>query len=54
MEKQEIFFACEEHVDIALDDYVNFEEKAPKIIEIKDENQKCSYCEKKAEYKIMA
>jgi len=49
-----IIFACLEHAELALDDYVNFEESAPQIIKFQDENQKCSYCDKNAEYEIMA
>lgn len=51
-EKSEKIYACFEHVDLALDDYVNFQEAAPQIITFKEE-EKCSYCTNKAEYIIM-
>ncbi|MFA9422135.1 MAG: CxxH/CxxC protein [Sedimentibacter sp.] len=54
MKEEKVIFACLEHAELALDDYVNFEEIAPQIIKIQDENQKCNYCEKNAEYKVMA
>jgi len=51
---EKIIFACLEHAELALDDYVNLEEMAPQILKIQDEKQKCSYCEKNAEYVIKA
>jgi CxxH/CxxC protein (TIGR04129 family) len=49
---EEIIFACMEHVEQAIDDYVNFQEVSPQLIKIKEE-QKCTYCSKNAEYIIM-
>lgn len=46
----EILYACREHVEIAIDDYVNEKEAAPQIIKV--QNQKCSYCKEDAEYEI--
>ena len=46
-------YACKEHAEIALDDFVNDEEKAPQILKVQEE-KKCSYCEKAAEYEITA
>ena len=43
-------FACREHVEIAIDDFVNEMESAPQITVVVDEV--CSYCNNKAEYKI--
>lgn len=54
MKKEKIIYACLEHAELALDDYVNSEEIAPQILKIHAENQKCSYCEKDAEYEVMA
>lgn len=54
MTNEKIIFACLEHAELALDDYVNSEEIAPQILKIQDENHKCSYCEKNAEYEVMA
>ena len=50
MGKETNIYACREHVEIAIDDFVNKKEIAPKIIKIK--NEKCSYCKEDAEYKI--
>ena len=50
-EKYEIIFACIDHVDQALDDYVNDKEAAPELIKTYEE-KKCSYCQKNAEYII--
>lgn len=43
-------YACDQHIEIALDDFVNKYEKAPEIFQVL--NHKCSYCEKKATYEI--
>jgi CxxH/CxxC protein (TIGR04129 family) len=54
MGENKILFACKEHIEVALDDYVNFEEKAPHMVVIKDEdNVVCSYCEQEAKYKLL-
>lgn len=53
MKEEYVIYSCLEHAELALDDFVNNEEKAPQIEKIQEEN-KCSYCEKAAEYKIEA
>lgn len=54
MIEDKILFACKEHIEVALDDYVNHEEKAPHMIVIEDENNSiCSYCEQEAKYKLL-
>ncbi len=54
MIEDKIIFACKEHIEAALDDFVNFEEKAPHMVAIEDENNViCRYCEKEANYKLM-
>ena len=40
--------ACRDHIEMALDDFVNKYETAPEII--LDSEKKCFYCEKKADY----
>ncbi|HOH69640.1 MAG TPA: CxxH/CxxC protein [Sedimentibacter sp.] len=50
-EKYEEIFACKDHADQALDDYVNKNEAAPELIKASEE-KKCSYCQKNAEYII--
>ena len=41
-------FTCEEHIDMAFDDFLTFNETFPVLSEIKYVN--CSYCEKPALY----
>ncbi len=54
MTENKILYACKDHIDVALDDYINCEENAPHMVEVSDENQiVCSYCEQKAKYSIM-
>lgn len=54
MVENKILYACKDHIDVALDDYINLEENAPYMVEISDENQVvCSYCEQKAKYKLL-
>lgn len=40
--------ACEEHMDMAFDDFLIENEVFPNLCEAADE--KCSYCDKKAKY----
>jgi CxxH/CxxC protein (TIGR04129 family) len=47
---ERIIHACEEHVDMAIDDYVNEFEEAPEVL--KDEVTQCHYCQHKAVYVI--
>jgi CxxH/CxxC protein (TIGR04129 family) len=54
MDEKKIIFACEEHIEIALDDFVNLEEKAPQMIKLSElENKKCNYCNNKSEYELL-
>ncbi len=50
MEKEILIYACREHVEIAIDDFVNKKEVAPQITKVQSE--KCSYCKEDAEYVI--
>ena len=50
-EMYEEIFACMEHVEQAIDDYVNSKEATPQLIKT-DKKEKCSYCKKNAEYII--
>ena len=43
-------YACEEHLDEAMDDIINEEETFPVIN--KCNNNQCTYCEKQGEYEI--
>lgn len=47
---EDTIFACREHIEIAIDDFVNETEEAPQIKLIS--NEICSYCSEKAEYEI--
>lgn len=54
MDHNKIIYACKEHIEIALDDYVNEEEKAPQMrIVSKESSANCCYCDKKAEYELL-
>lgn len=44
-----ISYCCEDHTDIAFDDFINCNETFPYLEKVTD-NEKCSYCEKKALY----
>ncbi len=44
------FFSCEEHIDMAIDDYVNYEGEAPEVL--RDSGHKCKYCDKVAVYVV--
>jgi len=51
--KNDKIYACDEHVDIALDDFVNESEIAPQLIKVQDaDKEKCSYCDNKAVYEV--
>jgi len=54
MTENKIIFACKDHIEIALDDFVNTEEKAPQMKIVSNENSiKCDYCEKESVYEIL-
>lgn len=46
----EIKYACEEHIDEAMDEVINEKETFPIISEVKD--KKCDYCSKKSCYEV--
>lgn len=50
MDKETIIYACLEHVEMAIDDFVNKAETAPEVQKI--QNEKCSYCKEEAQYEI--
>ena len=45
-----IKYACEDHIDEAMDEVINEEETFPIINKCK--GNQCSYCEKHSEYEI--
>ncbi|MBN2284846.1 MAG: CxxH/CxxC protein [Tissierellales bacterium] len=47
--KNEIY-ACEEHIDMAMDDFVNDNEAAPEVLSYAGE--KCNYCDRMAVYLV--
>lgn len=54
MSESKIIYACTEHIDIAIDDYVNSEEKAPEMkIVSEEQNKNCTYCIKRAKYVLL-
>ena len=52
MENKKVIYTCNEHVEIAIDDYINEcdDGKAPNIDRCSE--KVCNYCENIAEYKI--
>jgi CxxH/CxxC protein (TIGR04129 family) len=44
----ELIYACEDHIDLAIDDFLVKNETFPLLSEAKTGN--CSYCEKPAKY----
>lgn len=50
MHDKDIIYACNEHIEMAIDDFIYKYEEAPEIF--KDEDNKCSYCKENAKYKI--
>lgn len=47
-----IIYACEQHIDDAMDDIVNEYETFPLVAECN--NEKCQYCKEDSKYKIEA
>ncbi len=50
MNKDKIIYTCNEHIEIALDDFVNEVEEAPAMEKCEDKN--CDYCSNKSTYKL--
>ena len=46
----EIKYACEEHIDEAMDEIINEKETFPVINEMTE--KKCDYCDKKRKYEV--
>ncbi|NEU30592.1 CxxH/CxxC protein [bacterium LRH843] len=52
-----MYYACMEHIELALDMIVDEEEVAPIIDELTEENKLstlCSFCKNKANYSVKA
>ena len=45
-----IKYACEEHMDEVMDDFINEYETFPIIEE--HQGEKCTYCDKKSKYEV--
>lgn len=45
-----IKYACEEHIDEAMDEVINEKETFPVINEV--EGKRCSYCDKESKYEV--
>lgn len=41
-------FSCQEHIDMAIDDYVNYEGQAPEVL--RKLGNRCRYCNNEAIY----
>lgn len=57
MKKMEIIYACEEHIELALDVVVDETEKPPIVNKLSDEKQlstMCTYCKRNAMYEVTA
>lgn len=51
MDEKKVIYACKDHVEMALDDYINTEETAPSIDKVEIcKNIRCSYCDEQAIY----
>jgi CxxH/CxxC protein (TIGR04129 family) len=50
MNKENIIYTCLEHIEMALDDFVNELEVAPAMEKCDDRN--CDYCNNKSAYKL--
>lgn len=50
MNKEKIIYTCLEHIEMALDDFVNEVEVAPAMEKCEDKN--CDYCNNKSAYKL--
>mgnify|MGYP002556362749 FL=1 len=46
----ELIYACEEHIDEAMDEIINEKETFPVINEMTE--KKCDYCDKKSKYEV--
>lgn len=50
IDEVKIIYACGEHVELAIDDYINYNEGAPEINCIS--GRMCDYCKNSAEYEV--
>ena len=51
MVDEKIIYSCLEHIEVALDDFVNETEDAPDMQKCDDKT--CSYCTNNASYKLL-
>ncbi|OKO96795.1 hypothetical protein BRO54_0348 [Geobacillus proteiniphilus] len=47
-----MIFTCEEHVDIAIDQYVDETEQAPDLLPVDNSEKQCHFCSKQAVYLV--
>ncbi|NNU83614.1 CxxH/CxxC protein [Geobacillus sp. BMUD] len=47
-----MIFTCEEHVDIAIDQYVDETEQAPDLLPVDNSGKQCDFCERRAVYAV--
>lgn len=52
MTELKVYVVCDEHVEYALDDYVDYNELAPDVLVV-DDVVKCDRCDQPAKYKLV-
>lgn len=52
MTELKVYIICDEHVEYALDDYVDYNELAPDVVVVNDV-VKCDRCDQPAKYKLV-
>ncbi|BBW98025.1 CxxH/CxxC protein [Geobacillus sp. FSL W8-0032] len=47
-----MIFTCEEHIDAAIDEYVDETERAPDLAPVDNDENRCWFCGKRAIYVV--
>lgn len=48
--KNSKIYACEDHIDLAMDEFINDNETFPELID--NTTEKCSFCDNNSKYEI--
>lgn len=48
--KNSKYYACEDHIDIAMDEFINDNETFPELVD--NTIEKCSFCHNNSKYEI--